>query len=106
MTKQSFKYKQQICFDGVRGPFYSLAANINTNGFGLQVCPWGDRQSQEYRCADYIAAELPALQGFAWCSGKLESHLISEKQQSYFKCEWWSRKVSRQYLNKKIVAVL
>lgn len=53
MTKQSFKYKQQICFDGVRGPFYSLAVNINTNGFGLQDRPRGEKQSQEYCCAVY-----------------------------------------------------
>lgn len=83
MTKQSFKYKQQICFDGVRGPFYSLAANINTNGFGLQDCPWGDRQSQEYRGADYVSAKLSALEDFACLSGKLDSHLIREKKQSY-----------------------
>lgn len=54
MTKQSFKYKQQICFDCVRGPFYSHSANINTNGFGLQDRPWGEKQSQEHRGADYV----------------------------------------------------
>lgn len=53
MTKQSFKYKQQICFDGARGPFHSLSVNINTNGFGLQDSLWGARRSQEYLCADY-----------------------------------------------------
>jgi len=83
MTKQSFKYKQQICFDGVRGPFYSLAANINTNGFGLQDCPWGESESQECRCADYLSAELTALEGFAWTSGKLDSHFIRQKYPIY-----------------------
>lgn len=80
MTKQSFKYKHQICFDGVRGPFYSLSANINTNGFGLQDCPWGKRQSQEYRSADYVSAELSSLEDFTWLSGKLDSHLSREKK--------------------------
>lgn len=100
MTKQSFKYKQQICFDGVRGPFYSLAANINTNGFGLHDCPRGDRQSRECRCADDVAAELPVR-----CTGKLESCLIGEEQQRCFKCKRWLRKVST-VPEQNIVAVL
>lgn len=85
MTKQSFKYKQQICFDCVRGPFYLLSVNINTNGFGLQDRPQGEKQSQEYCGADFVNK----LNYLHWkiLHGSLENltaklSLFSEKKQS------------------------
>lgn len=105
MTKQSFKYKQQICFDCVHGPFYSLSANINTNGFGLQDCPWGEKQSQEHRGADFVYQ----LNYLHWkiLHGSLENLTAtsSERKSRARKSECWSRKMSTQYLNKKIMAV-
>lgn len=87
MTKQSFKYKQQICFDGVRGPFYSLSANINTNGL---VCKTVPRE----RDKDRSTVVLTTYQGWKILHDALEN-LRATSDETAKLCKWWAHQMGR-----------